>query len=738
MAGPTWLSALPTALVAVFWVVGPGLLVLRACGVRGITAWGLSPLVSTAVVSSSAVLAPLVGVRWGPWVPLGAAVVLALLGGLFRAFVARRPAGSALHRGWRTALRSWTPGRRIRASLARLRAPKGRFAKRPEPMTTAMPQVWRTSAQRAGTDGRRAGVAAAAGVVVAAGLAWWTVVLGFGPVDALSSTYDGVFHYNAVAHILQSGDASSLTLGSLTNPSSAVALYPAGWHDLVSLVAMLSGSGVPVATNLTAWVVAGVVFPLSVAALSRQVMGPSPGAALVAPVLATGFTALPWALMSFGVLWPNLLGVALLPGYLTLLLAVVGVAERSVIGAAGAATTLVLTLPALGLAHPNALFSLAVLGLFPVLWGIGVLARRRLLTRRFWQPVVAVVGVAGIVAAVLWFMTASPLTAGVRSFDWPAFTDVPTAIGQVLFNSSNGRPDLVVLSVLVVIGAVAALRHVATSWLVPAHVASGALYVLAAADDGTTSAALTGAWYNDSYRLAAMVPVTGAVLAVVGLCAVASVVRHVLLRIPPTAALARRRVVAPALAAVLLAVVVATTGGMSVATHADVLAGPYQRPSDAILEPGQREFLDEVGRIVGPDDVVAADPFTGNSLLFPLTGRRVLFPHLIGNWTPEQILLATRFRDVGTDPTICTAAADLGVDWLLTGPITFWPNHGGARWYPGLHDIAPVPGFELVATGGGQELWRLTACAPGAPVTPGAQAFAPPGPDGAPSSPYGG
>lgn len=738
MAGPTWLSALPTALVAVFWVVGPGLLVLRACGVRGITAWGLSPLVSTAVVSSSAVLAPLVGVRWGPWVPLGAAVVLALLGGLFRAFVARRPAGSALHRGWRTALRSWTPGRRIRASLARLRAPKGRFAKRPEPMTTAMPQVWRTSAQRAGTDGRRAGMAAAAGVVVAAGLAWWTVVLGFGPVDALSSTYDGVFHYNAVAHILQSGDASSLTLGSLTNPSSAVALYPAGWHDLVSLVAMLSGSGVPVATNLTAWVVAGVVFPLSVAALSRQVMGPSPGAALVAPVLATGFTALPWALMSFGVLWPNLLGVALLPGYLTLLLAVVGVAERSVIGAAGAATTLVLTLPALGLAHPNALFSLAVLGLFPVLWGIGVLARRRLLTRRFWQPVVAVVGVAGIVAAVLWFMTASPLTAGVRSFDWPAFTDVPTAIGQVLFNSSNGRPDLVVLSVLVVIGAVAALRHVATSWLVPAHVASGALYVLAAADDGTTSAALTGAWYNDSYRLAAMVPVTGAVLAVVGLCAVASVVRHVLLRIPPTAALARRRVVAPALAAVLLAVVVATTGGMSVATHADVLAGPYQRPSDAILEPGQREFLDEVGRIVGPDDVVAADPFTGNSLLFPLTGRRVLFPHLIGNWTPEQILLATRFRDVGTDPTICTAAADLGVDWLLTGPITFWPNHGGARWYPGLHDIAPVPGFELVATGGGQELWRLTACAPGAPATPGAQAFAPPGPDGAPSSPYGG
>ncbi|MEJ8278745.1 DUF6541 family protein [Pseudonocardia spirodelae] len=723
MAGPTWLSALPTALGAVLWVVGPGAVVLRAAGVRGLLTWGLAPVVSTATISSSAVLASAAGVPWGPWAPVAVAVVIALVAVLFRAFVARRPAGSALHRGWRTALRSWTPGRRLRAALQRVRTPRGRFARTPDPLTTALPQVWRTSAQREGLDGRRAGAAAALGVAVAAGLSWLTVVQGFGPVDGLSSTYDAVFHYNAVAHILHTGDASSLTLGSLTNPTSALALYPAGWHDLVSLVAMLSGADVPVATNVTAWVVAGVVFPLSALALTRQVTGPSAASALVTPVLATGFTALPWALMSFGVLWPNLLGVALLPGYLALLLPVVGVAARSAIGPAGAAVTLVLTLPALGLAHPNALFSLAVLGLFPVLWGVGVLARRRLATRRFWQPLLAAAGVVTVVATVLWFMTASPLTEGVRQFDWPAFTDVPTAVLQVLANASNGRPDLVVLSALVVIGAVVALRRVATSWLVPAHLVSGALYVLAAADDGSASAALTGAWYNDSYRLAAMVPVTGVALAAVGLCGVAGLLRRVALRIPSAAGPARRRGVLPALAAALVAVVLATTGGLSVGTHADVLAGPYQRPSDAILEPGQREFLQQVATIVGPDDVVAADPFTGNALLYPLTGREVLFPHLIGNWSPEQTLLATRFRDVGTDPTICTAAADLRVDWLLTGPITFWPNHGGARWYPGLHDIAPVPGFELVATGGGQELWRLTACTPGPPALPDAQAL---------------
>jgi hypothetical protein len=43
------------------------------------------------------------------------------------------------------------------------------------------------------------------------------VVNGMGLPDAVSQTYDAVFHYNAVARILTDGDASALTLGTLTD-----------------------------------------------------------------------------------------------------------------------------------------------------------------------------------------------------------------------------------------------------------------------------------------------------------------------------------------------------------------------------------------------------------------------------------------------------------------------------------------------------------------------------------------
>ncbi|MBC3194379.1 hypothetical protein H7X46_25345 [Pseudonocardia sp. C8] len=730
MAAPTWLSALPVAAVAVFWVLGPGLLATRAAGLRGVTAWALAPLVSVSTISVSAVLGTALGIPWGPWVPAVAVLLLAVATLVFRGFVARRPAGSALHRGWRTALATWEPGRRLRAFVVRLRTPSGMFAKGPDPLTTALPQQLGRPTDRSGVDGDRAGRAAALGTLVAAVLAWVTVVLGFGPADALSSTFDAVFHYNAVAHVLHAQDGSSLTLGVLTNPTSETALYPAAWHDLVSLVAMLSGAGVPVATNVTAWAVAALVFPLSALALTRQALGPSPGAAFAAPVLATGFSAFPWALMSFGVLWPNLLGVALLPACLAALLAAVRGADRGVLGPGGALVLLALTVPALGLAHPNAVFSLAVLGLFPVLWGIARLARARWGTRLLWQPVLAAAVLAALVWTLLWFMTASPLTDGVRSFDWKAFVDTPGAVADVVWSATNRRPYLIVLSVLVVVGAVAALRRAATSWLVPAHLLSGALYVLAASSESELSAALTGAWYNDSYRLAAMLPVTGVPLAVLGLLTVAGAVRVLLVRRVPAVAARLQRDDGPTVAlAGVAALVVAVTGGLHVVTHSSVLAGTYRHPSDQLLDPGQREFLVQAGEIVPPGEVVAADPYTGNALLYPLTGTEVLFPHMTGNWTPDQRLVATRMRDAGTDPAVCAAAEATRVRWVISGPITFWPWHGGARWYPGLHDIAPVPGFELAASGGGQELWRLTACDPEPPARPGTQAMPPvPGP----------
>ncbi len=544
-------------------------------------AWGASPLLSVAVVSLSAVLAGAIGVPWGVWVPLVAAVLVALLSVGVRAVAdavlpkhRSRPGGSLA--GAR---------RRLREMYVRLRTPKGRFARLPDlvdEMPTAAVAVtpWPSAARREGPDGRWAGLAALVGTAIAVLFGWLTAVNGMGPADALSQTYDAVFHYSAVAHIVASGDASSLTLGTLTNPMSTTAFYPGAWHDLVSLTELSTGVGVFAATNATALAVAAVAWPLGCLFLARQVLGRSAGVALATPVLAVGFTAFPWNLMTFGVLWPNLLAIALLPGALAAIVTLMGLARDSTIGGQGAAALLVIALPTLTLAHPNAVFSLAVLALFPVLWGITTLFRRRLLTRHFWQPIGALAVVVGLVAAATWLMTASPLTAGVRSFDWKAFQTAGDAVWAVLTNSMNARPEAWTISVLVLVGVVFALRRASTSWLVPAHLASGFLYLQAASQEGAFTEAVTGAWYNDSTRLAAMVPVTGVVLAGAGLVGLAGLLRRAVLAARTSSGSSgaswRRGMPAVAITAAML-LAVAISGGMHQQIHAKVLSGPVPR-----------------------------------------------------------------------------------------------------------------------------------------------------------------
>lgn len=655
----SWLSAAPLLLVTAAWVLLPGAAITHAAGLRGIAAWGAAPAASVATLATTAVVAGRLGAGWGPGPAAVAAVVVTVVAALVRLVVRR------------------VSGRRAG----------------PEP------------------DGWRPAAAAAAGTVLAAALATATTVLGTGRADALSHTYDAVFHYNAVARILTTGDGSSLTLGLLTDPATTAAFYPAAWHDLVALAALsVPGTPIPAASNAAALVVAGLVWPLGCLLLVRQVVGPSVPAALLTPVLAAGFVAFPWSLMQFGVLWPNLLGLALLPVGLAALVALLGLGERA-LRPAQAATVGALAAVALALAHPSALFSLAVTAAAPVLWA---LVRPGL---RWPARLLLLVVAGGVAAGVLYVVVLSPALAEMRTFDWPAYQTPPQAIGEVLLGATNRRPAAWALSLAVVVGLVAAARRGRTSWLVAAHAAAALMFLLASALDTPLAATATAVWYNDSFRLAAMVPVTGVPLAVLGLLAAG---RAVAGRLPAVPVLRR-----PGIAATALAVLVAlASSGLYAREHAETLALTYDPPDGAYLVTApERAFLGELRTLLPPDAVVAQNPWNGSPLLTTLADRAVLFPHMQGRWTPDHLVVAQRLDEVATDPAVCAAVRRLGVTHVLVGGTPFWPWDARVHDYPGIDAVdggptplvgsAPAPGFTPVASADGAvyRLYRITACA---------------------------
>jgi hypothetical protein len=280
-------------------------------GLRGIAAWALAPIVTVAEIAVLAVIAARLGAPWSvPFVAIVCAVTAAA--------------------------------------------------------TAAVAFVLRGRAPARDPDARSVTAAAAIGLVPALLLGAVTVARGLGRPDALSQTFDAVFHYNAVALILDSRNASSLTIGSLGTPGLPGTFYPAAWHDLTSLVVLTSGSSIPLAANMVCAVVGILIWPLSCLLLVRQIVGPSPAAMAITGVLSIGFSAFPWGLMSWGVLWPNLLGMSIAPAGLAVVISLCGLAKDDALGRGRAWLLLPVTVLAATLGHPNVLFSLVALSVFPV------------------------------------------------------------------------------------------------------------------------------------------------------------------------------------------------------------------------------------------------------------------------------------------------------------------------------------------------------------------------------------
>ena len=80
----SWLAITAPFLVGLLVVFIPGLMVAAALKMRGIDAFGIAPALSIAMVAISAIIAPMMGVRWALWVPFAFAALIALLGFLIQ------------------------------------------------------------------------------------------------------------------------------------------------------------------------------------------------------------------------------------------------------------------------------------------------------------------------------------------------------------------------------------------------------------------------------------------------------------------------------------------------------------------------------------------------------------------------------------------------------------------------------------------------------------------------------
>lgn len=647
-----WLAQAGLFALTLAVVFVPGLLVGIALRLRGLVLWAAAPGVSVGLLSLLAIVFPFIGIRWGHLSVAVAVIIVAALvyGG---SLLAGRGRASEVLR------------RNVRAELGLLTA----------------------------------------GLVVGGALNAARLMTYIGTPNAISQTNDAVFHLNALRWAAETGSVSSLDISGLIGGTT---FYPAAWHAVASLVA-LDNSQIPVAVNIVGLVIAAVMWPLAVTLLARVISRGDAMVTALAAALSAGLLAFPQLMFEWGVLYPYALSLAIAPAAVALtVIAIRGwidaAPEERFRVAAGPGIAALLALAGTALAQPS---SVLVWGALVMLWLTSTLLRRRGSQdsqARLWSVLAIFAGWAAV--AVVW--AALAYLAG--PVLWRSYRSVLGALGDVLLNSHSLLPPALLMSALLLAGIIAAVRDPRLRWLIFGWVGVSVLYVVSVGTDlPVVKRVLTGPWYGDSFRLAAIVPIVVVPLAAIGLAMLVRLVsswarRFAVARQTPLTYAAVTLVAVVGVVGVILTPVIL----LRVAADTDEQSR-YALNARSYLSADEYALLMELPDLVGEDALLIANPSTGAAFAYVLSERDII-PR---TWSPPQStawnLLASDLRDAGEDPAVCEALAAYGsptyvLDFGIggTGP--------GEYLMPGMTDFDGQPGFEEIAREGDASLWRITAC----------------------------
>ncbi|WP_311647439.1 DUF6541 family protein [Rothia mucilaginosa] len=539
----------------------------------------------------------------------------------------------------------------------------------------------------------------------------------FGP-EAFSQTLDNSFHMNAIRWIQEHGDASSLTMGAVSGMNQEPYFYPAGWHDFVYLIYSTTGTSIATATIVMILLVAGIIWPCSLVAMCLSIPHLRRLQALAIPALTCGFFAFPGLLLFWGVLFPNLLGYALLPAFVALLSHMIQLlARREYSLVLSLSLTILVGLGGLALVHPNAVVSAAVFAVPMLLGGVvQVLRTRGASTREH------LVGTGVLVSLIAGCVTAwSVLRPSQEASElWTSIMGEGEAVYQFLFlGLENANPlggnfaPAYLVGFLALWGVGYLLYKRRNLWLIGSWMLVGYMWIIAASvPRGDFRLLMVGPWYTDHFRLAALVVFPSVLLAGIGL---GGAVEGIFVRIMHAIPREKHAKIAPALMGAVMVLVLAVAGlsSRTPAMHDATLevAKRYQvTPTSDILNQDEMNVINEIPKIVPKGDTIVNNPWDGSAYIYALADRHLTSYHFEFQTSPKYEAILKDLKDARTNPEVCRVVNEYNAHWYvhLENQGNFGPSE--QKNYDGLVAAIDTDVLTPVYSSGPMTLYRISAC----------------------------
>ena len=569
-------------------------------------------------------------------------------------------------------------------------------------------------------------------VLVSVLIAGWMFGSNIPSSESIAQMIDNVFHLGGIRTLLETSNWSSLGISVYTPeeklwaPTADTTFYPAAWHCLVALVITMTGASVPLAANAVCFWTVAAVYPGCVWLLAQRLFKDTPQALWAGAVIVPIASSFPLGFMVYGPIFPNLLAFSLVPGVVLALWGFLeGDSDPRVHPHRTWGLILVLGAVSLALAQPGAVFTTALFGLPLVLccaWRWGV---QRGGHKNGWLLGLAVV--CGLIAlfAVLWgVLYQLPFMEAVVGYTWPvcgSFWDGVVTIVTGQYRFVYGEPYLAALTL---VGLVFFLRDKQKRWVAIAWLLMCVPYLVAYCLEGPIRHLLSGFWYGDTFRLAAMICMVGVYPAAYCLGRIITALQGLLENRQKAA------VMKPLVGGVILiAFCLLTTVGTSSQVPAphkgamDHMEGSVKHTYGAFgetpLNPDELTFLEQVKDVVPEGSRIINIPDDGSAFTYGSHDMPLVY-RTVGGFSGERETEASRIvrnelRDYAFVERVAQAVEQLGADYVLQLDRGPGEDSNYSRIYiphaVGWEGIATIdentPGFELVLSDGPMKLYKI-------------------------------
>lgn len=668
----SWEDVTTPLVACIFLVLAPGFIVAVGARQRGVHALGLAAPLSIGVLSIASIAAPVMGLSWSYGVVFGVSFLLALLFGVFTTF-------------W-PSIGKWFYG-----GTAQMRRRADNVA----------PQKWWSSGDQWWY------ISAAIGIW----LVMATMMSAIRNPEWIGQSFDEIFHLNLVRYFVDTGNASPLGATEVTSGGEPGSFYPAVWHALAALVYQATdNTTIPIAVNVTAVVVGSVVWPLSMMYLAYTTVSLNRLAILTVGIFSASLSAFPLLLVHWGILYPNSLGISLIPVGIALTAQVFRVSYKFYVNISQGLALGALVVLGMAVAHPSAMMSMLVM-VAPI-----VVARMALQVKTTIEgslsPMMGGLQVTGLVGLLLVTWILWGVIRPAPYLDWPPTASSAQAVGEFLTNGVMGMNAYWLTSAFMLLGVffVARSRNralwIVGSWLVVAYFYVVGRYL--PYEEGRN--AITGVWYNDVYRIAALTPIMASLLAALGIHYVSDYMVKKINGISVKMSTPSRSI--KQVGGLFLTVLVVFQLGYGTQTakpYTDYVetVAKYYDPSlnPWRISPDELQVLDYVEENVPSDNTIVVDPGTGGAYAYAIANRKVTAAHIFRNESDNQHLLNLYFDDVADHPEVCEAVREENAYYALD-----FGEVASDSQITGIDNLSNQPGYTEVYRVGDAALYRIDIC----------------------------